>query len=84
MMKRLTFMKPTRRCLGNDLRDGSIDAGLVVLLAVTPRGHTWTQQEIADVCGCARGLIWNIEDRAMKKLKKAYERQLPELQHAAH
>lgn len=59
--------------MNEDLRDGSIDAGLFVLLMVTPRGCTWTQQEIADVCGCSRNLIWYYEQRAMSKLRKCDE-----------
>jgi DNA-binding XRE family transcriptional regulator len=53
------------------LSDGSVDAGLAVLLAVTPRGVTYTQEEIAFVCGCSRANIYSIEKRAMQKLKRA-------------
>jgi hypothetical protein len=56
------------------LEDGSIDAGLYLLNIATPRGRTWTQEEIAEVCGCSRALIWLIEKRAMAKLRRLFER----------
>jgi len=52
--------------------DGSIDAGLSLLLAVTPRGHTRTAEEIAFVCGCSMQNIQQIEYRAMSKLRQAF------------
>ncbi len=52
------------------LHDGGIDAGLYLLSLVTPRGVELTQEEIAEVCGCSRALIYLIEKRAIKKLKK--------------
>jgi len=52
-------------------KDGSIDAGLLMLSLVTPRGVCLTQEEIAFVCGCSRGNIWLIEKQAMEKLRSA-------------
>lgn len=55
------------------LRDGSVDAGLFVLDAVTPPGKTRSVDEIAFVCGCSRALIWQIENRAKKKLLRKFQ-----------
>jgi hypothetical protein len=52
------------------LIDGSIDAGLYLLTQVTPKGHCWTQAEIAFVCGCHPGRIGQIERAAIQKLRK--------------
>lgn len=52
------------------IEDGSIDAGLLVLLAETPPGIELSAEEIAFVCGCSRACIWQIENRAMKKLRR--------------
>jgi transcriptional regulator len=57
------------------LRDGSVDAGLFLLLAVTPRGVTWTQEEIATACGCSIQNIQYLERRAMEKIRRAVSRQ---------
>lgn len=53
--------------------DGSIDAGLLVLEMITPRGETWTQEDIATVCGCSRGYIWLLEKQARAKIKKRFQ-----------
>lgn len=52
-----------------EIRDGSVDAGLLVLSLVSPRGVEWTQQEIAFVCGCSAQNIQDIEYRAMRKIR---------------
>jgi hypothetical protein len=60
------------------LQDGSVDAGLFLLEAVTPPGRTRTVDEIAFVCGCSRALIWQIEKRAKEKLRRKFrQRGLP-------
>jgi hypothetical protein len=53
-----------------EVRDGSIEAGLLLLSMVTPRGVELTQTEIAFVCGCSRGLIYLIEKAATRKLRR--------------
>jgi transcriptional regulator len=50
-----------------------VDMSLSVLCAVATRGETLTQQEIADVCGCSRANIFNIEKRALLKARTRYE-----------
>lgn len=50
------------------LQDGSIDAGLFLLSAITPRGVELTQREIAFVCGCSPGYIYWLEKSAIKKI----------------
>lgn len=52
-------------------RKADIDIGLAVLCAVTPPGVTLSQGEIADVCGCTRNRIYEIERDAVRKLKSA-------------
>ena len=54
------------------MEDGSIDAGLDLLCAVTPRGVVRTLDEIAHACGCSRGNIWLLEQSALKKLRRQF------------
>ena len=56
------------------LEDGGLDAGLMVLSAVTPRGVERSLEEIAFVCGCNRQDIWHIENRAKRKIKAELEK----------
>jgi hypothetical protein len=53
--------------------DGSIDAGLLVLEMITPYGETWTQEDIAQVCGCSRGYIWLLEKQARAKMRRRFQ-----------
>jgi transcriptional regulator len=58
----------------NDLpADGTIDAGLLVLEMITPRGETWTQGDIAKICGCSRGYIWLLEKQARAKMRRRFQ-----------
>lgn len=57
-----------------DLADGGLDAGLLVLSAVTPPGVELSLQEIAEVCGCNKQDIYHIERRAIRKIKAEFER----------
>lgn len=52
--------------------DGSIDAGLLLLSLVTPRGKERTLREIAEACGVRHQTIYHIEQQAIKKLRKAF------------
>jgi hypothetical protein len=61
--------KQKRPQLSGSLRDGGIDAGLLLLSLVTPRGVTRTLDEIAFVCGCTKNNIYLIEKRALKKMR---------------
>jgi hypothetical protein len=58
----------------DEAQDGSIEAGLLLLSMVTPRGVELTQTEIAHVCGCSRGLIYLIEKSAVHKLRRQEHR----------
>jgi hypothetical protein len=51
-------------------RKHSIDLGLAVLSAVTPAGVSRTLADIADCCECSCQMIWQIEHRAMRKIRK--------------
>lgn len=62
-MKRKPSIKPLK------LVDGSRDAGLVILSALTERGETRTLEDIAFVCGCTKQNIQNIEKNALRKIK---------------
>lgn len=55
------------------VKDGSVDAGLLLLAQVTPAGRVRTQEEIAFVCGCSLQNIQHIERAAMRKLRDAFE-----------
>lgn len=57
-----------------EIKDGSVEAGLLLLLQATPRGIERTQAEIAFVCGCSLQNIQAIEHRALKKIKAEFER----------
>ena len=50
-------------------KNDTIDVGLAILAITNPRGQRLTCQEIAEVCDCSRSLIWQIERRAMNKLR---------------
>lgn len=65
--------RPVSETNPDSLEDGSIDAGLHLLLLVTPRGVTRTQEEIAEACGCTSKYISYLERQAMKKLRRAFQ-----------
>jgi len=48
----------------------NLDLGLAVMDTVTFRGKCWSHEEIADICGCSKFLIWTIEQRALRKLRR--------------
>ena len=50
--------------------NAEIDLHLAVMDAVRAPHETFTQQEIADVCGLHRGGVWTVENRAMKKIRQ--------------
>lgn len=54
--------------------DGSIDAGLLLLSLATPRGRERTLGEIATACGCLKQKIYYIEQQALKKIRREFER----------
>jgi len=47
----------------------NIDIGLSVLCCVAKPGETLTDRDIAEVCGCARNSIYQIEKKALNKLR---------------
>ncbi len=51
-------------------RKQSIDLGLAVLDVVRPAGLPIPRKVIAEVCGCSAARIWQIEDKAIKKIKQ--------------
>jgi hypothetical protein len=51
------------------IKDGSIDAGLLVLSKIVPYGIALSQEDIAIACGCARSRIGQIENKALDKLR---------------
>lgn len=55
-------------------RSHSIDLGLAVISAVTPPGHVWHLQDIAEVCGCSQQAISLIEQKALTKLRRHAQR----------
>ena len=46
-----------------------LDAAISILDALTPPGHIWEQHEMADICGVTRTAIYQIEKRALAKLR---------------
>jgi hypothetical protein len=61
-------------CLKQELEDGGVDAGLLMLVATTSPERPWTHREIAYVCGCSRTNIWLIEQAAWRKIKRELRR----------
>ena len=53
----------------------NIDLGLAVASAVSPPGTQWSAQELAEVCGCSRKRIHQLERRALRKLRTALRRE---------
>jgi hypothetical protein len=49
-------------------RTARIDLGLAILQCLARPGVPLTQADIAAWCGCARGLIYAIEQKALRKL----------------
>ncbi|MFZ4777771.1 MAG: sigma factor-like helix-turn-helix DNA-binding protein [Terrimicrobiaceae bacterium] len=54
---------------GWGVRNGNIDLGLAVLGVVNVERKPLTFEEIAEVCGCHRSRIEQIEKQAMRKLR---------------
>lgn len=50
-----------------EMEDGGIDAGLLMLEMI---GGTWSDKEIAEVCGVKEGEIEYIRRKAMVKVRK--------------
>lgn len=55
-----------------------IDIGLAVAHAIRKAGSKWTYQEIAAFCGCTDGFIYQVEKKALRKLRRHAERRLRE------
>lgn len=53
-------------------KSSGIDLGLAVISAITPPGHQWTLQDIAEVCGCHKNNIYLIERKALQKLRRRF------------
>jgi hypothetical protein len=51
-----------------------INARLQSLLDSSPRGRCYSQGEIAAAAGCSRSLIYLVEQRAVKKIRKELAR----------
>lgn len=49
-----------------------LDLALSVVCAITPYGHTWSSRDLAEICGCSKDTIFNIEKRGLKKLRKKF------------
>ena len=60
-----TYVMPT----GWGRYKGEIDLGLAVLGVVNVGGERLSFEEIADVCGCHRSRIEQIEKQALRKLR---------------
>jgi len=46
-----------------------IDIGISVLCALMRPDESLSDRDIADVCGCSRNYIYEIEKRALKKIR---------------
>jgi DNA-directed RNA polymerase specialized sigma subunit len=52
-----------------------IDLGLAIIAAVRRPGESLTLRDMAEICGCSKSAIWLIERAALKKLRRAIERE---------
>lgn len=55
------------------MKSNDVDLGLSVLCVVSQRDDTLSTKDIADVCGCSRNNIDEIEKRALKKLRAKFK-----------
>lgn len=55
--------------------DGSLDAGLWCLHAISGRGDSYTLEELAHVCGCSYEWIRKLETQALRRMKLALRHQ---------
>ncbi len=55
-------------------KDGTIDAGLLVLRQIAQPGQTFSHTEISIACGCHRGYISLMEKAALRKLRRMLSR----------
>lgn len=46
-----------------------MDAALEITARLMRRGDELTQKEIADICGCSRSLVHQIEKSALRKVR---------------
>lgn len=51
----------------------NIDIGLDVLCIVSKPGETLSDRDIAEVCECSRNYIYELEKKALRKLRKNME-----------
>lgn len=51
-----------------------LDLMLEIFLSIAEPGKRYTQAQIAEVCGCSRGLIYLIEKKAIEKMRRAHNR----------
>lgn len=51
-------------------RNDDLDAGMDVILSVMKSGQTLAPNEIAEILDCKPSYIYNLIDRALKKLSK--------------
>lgn len=63
-------MNPGTRDI-NEMEDGGIDAGLLMLELMSPPGRAYTVRELAEICGTSRGTISWLEKSAKEKIEKA-------------
>lgn len=56
---------------GKRNKDFDIDLGLAVSALSLVYGQTRTQEELKDFCNCDRRTIQNLEERALRKLRRA-------------
>lgn len=47
-----------------------LDANIAILDAITPSGVVWTDEEIAEICGCSQQAISYTWNTAKKKLSQ--------------
>ena len=59
----------------NAIRHHQLDCALDVIATVMLPGETLGQREIADICGCSRSLIHQIEKKALRKIRFQFRKQ---------
>lgn len=68
----MTELQKFSKRMNKSIRDDRIDKGLDYLCSIQKPGETFTLEEIAEVCGCSRQNIHNIQASGMRKIRKQF------------
>ena len=64
-------MRASEQKSGQPIGREELELRLEIFLSIREPGRRYTQAQIAAACGCSRTLIWQMERRALAKLRRA-------------